>query len=356
MYKVALTIVTLLLLVLANHPKAHAAETAPAAVTSKTRGQIVNNPNKTVNATVARALSSQSSYLTTPISVYDVWFNMAVDTDGDGYYHQFEINFDVDTTRQSHSIYVIGELNGLTRQTLFQTEPYTLNGNSGSDTYQLTALLTDGYPASQYELILTIYDAETQAPLLQYDGQDNSQLQQLFLEDSGQESAQAAQLSLYEMSFELSDDRDQDGYYTTLRLAFDADAPGSQRWIYARISLIDGYGQWIEIHTTQPFAVTDYSSADRYATTIAMDYGINPEPYQLAVELYSAENHALLLSSNSPLSTPLKMESVDLDDAYGVTVEEEYYYAAGTGGGTGLLLLSALGILLLIRRYNKSEK
>ncbi|NIQ10086.1 MAG: hypothetical protein GWO08_09960, partial [Gammaproteobacteria bacterium] len=75
-----------------------------------------------------------------------------------------------------------------------------------------------------------------------------------------------------------------------------------------------------------------YSSSDRYYTRITLDYGFDPNRYQLAVQLYDANSGSLLLTSTTPASTALHMESVDWDnDEYVVVVEEEYY-ASGSGG------------------------
>ncbi|NIQ10085.1 MAG: hypothetical protein GWO08_09955, partial [Gammaproteobacteria bacterium] len=74
------------------------------------------------------------------------------------------------------------------------------------DSYQARILLTDGYPSDRYELSLTIYDADTDTVLQNYDNYDDSRLGDLYLEDSSRESAATNSLSIYEMSFELNGD------------------------------------------------------------------------------------------------------------------------------------------------------
>ncbi|AUM13542.1 choice-of-anchor H family protein [Ketobacter alkanivorans] len=364
MYKIPFTVVTLLLLILANHPQAHAAAadtaitaTPNTATGSKTKGQLVNNPSKTESTLNTRALSYQDASHSAhgSVSLYDIWFDMKSDIDGDGYYHQFDVSFDLDTHYNSQTIYVIAELNGLTTQTLFQTTPYTLYGNSGNDSYQANVLLTDGYPPHQYNLTLRVFDANSDELLLTYNTRDHNDANTLNLEDSQYESVSNHRLSLYELSYELRADYDSDGYYTELTVDFDADAPGAEQWIYARISLIDSYGQQHEISLSNDFMLYDYASNDAYSTQINLNHGFEPDTYQLIVELYDADTHALLLTSTTPPSARLRLESSDRDASYGVTVEEEYY-VAGSGGGAGMLLLTTLMILLILKRRYKSEK
>lgn len=356
MYRFAIAVVAFLILVMANHPQAMAAELNQSNGT-KTKAKQITNPNKTESGLNTRALNfSGASYDSAQsVSVYDVWFDMQEDSDGDGYYHRFDVNFDIDTVYNSQTIYVIAEITGSTSQTLFQTEPYTLNGNSGNDSYQVNVLLTEGYPAAQYELTLRIYDAANNELLLQYGAQDNNALYNLYLEDSSQEAFAGSSLSMYELAFELSEDYDADGYYTELAVSFDADTPGDNQWVYARVSLIDPYGQWRTIRTSSAFLLSGYNSSDRYSAHIVLDYGFDPETYQLAVELYDADNHNLLLTSTTPLSTPLHLESTEWDDSYSVIVEEEYY-ASASGGSTGMLMLTVLLALLILKRRYKSEK
>jgi len=364
MYKTAITIVTALLVILASHTEANAASldstSSNTSTTSsnngaKVRGTLTGNPDKTESNINIRSLNSYGSSAPA-VSVYDIWFNMTADSDGDGYYHQFDISFDIDTNVSSQRIYVTGELHGSTSQVLFQTDPYTLSGSSGSDTYQVRVLLTDGYATDQYELALNIYDADSGALLLQYDGVDDYRLNNLYLEDSSRESAYSAALSMYELSFELSNDLDGDGYYTDLAVQFDADAPGQQQWVYARISLLDSYGQWYEIKQTAAFMLNDYSSSDRYATRIMLDYGFAPDRYQLAIELYDADTNSLLLTSTSPQGTPVKVESADYDNAYYSVTVEESYYASGSGGSLDICMLVALVLVALVVGRRKSNK
>lgn len=352
MYKIAFVIVAGLLVILASNPQAQAATSTNVNAGSKFSGKIISNPDKGNSIAVARGFSAQAyGSNSNPVSVYDVWFSMLEDSDGDGYYHQFAVNFDIDTVYSQQEIYVVGELSAASQQILFQTEPYTLNGDSGNDSYQADVLLTDGYPSDQYELILSVYDADSGTLLLRYDGSHNSQLGRLYLEDNGWESVAQQGITLYQLSFELSGDQDGDGYYTDLSVELDADAPGQERWVYTRISLIDPYGNWNAISTSSAFALHGYNSSDRYTTHAVLDYGFDPATYQLGIEIYDANTEVLLLTNTTPLSTPVNMESTDwdADEYYEVYVEEEYS-ASGSGGSTSALLLLLLGGMWVVRR------
>lgn len=356
MYKLAIAIVTLLLIILSGHPTAQAATIDQQGSGTKVSSQLTNNPNKVAAPLNSRSLNAASYHSGVPeVRIYDAWLDMRADSDGDGYHHLFDITFDIDSIANGHSIYVIGELQGSSRQILFRTDPYTVNGGSGEDTYQVRVLLTDGYPPGQYQLILHVYDANSNNLLITYDGLDNHRLNNLFLEDSSWEGVHTDALSLYQLNFELSQDWDADGYYSRLTLQFDADAPGQLRWVYARISLIDPWGQWIVIRNSADFAIEDYSDNDRYQATIDLDYGIAAAGYQLAVELYDADTHTLLLTSTTPEYSPIQLESSEYEESYGVIVEEEYY-VSGSGGSFGVWSLLMMLMIVLTLRRQRSNK
>ena len=355
MQKVALVLVLLLVTILATHTQA---QTLPQ---QKTQGKIITNPNKKADAPFKTAQLQSGAYA--EISLYDIWFTMLTDNDGDGYYQKFEINFDLDTPYNAFDIYVVGKLG---EQILFQTDAFTLNNNSANDSYQTTVLLTQGYASAWYPLSLTVYDAQTQQPVAEFNTNNNELFTDLYLEDATADNQAAQSVSMYNLAYQLSEDWDNDGYFTQIAVEFDVDAPNQTRWIYAEVFLVDAYDHWHEIIRTQPFQIQHYNDSDRYQSTLTLDYGFDPQAYQLAVRVYDANNHNPILTSKSPNGTYANMESQNWDDDYlnqdstnedGVIVEEEYYYSSsGSGGSLNISLLIAMGLFAHALKRRSSRK
>src|SRR5690606_3646383 len=136
------------------------------APTAKFTGKTVANPNRAAASdqpgvtTLATARSIASGDV---VSLYDLWINFQRDNDGDGFYQQFEIFFDIGSRYSNTRIYVTGQRDSGATTPLLRTEPFTVSGASRSATYSATLLLTDGYPSTEYGLSLRGYDAQTDA-------------------------------------------------------------------------------------------------------------------------------------------------------------------------------------------------
>lgn len=328
------------------------------AAQQKFAGKIISNPERPAPESAPAGVEKSAATFTTAalssgdVSMYNVWFDFTRDDDGDGYYHQFNVSFDLDTRLSSASVYVTGQLNNGASTPLFRTDPFTLRGATGSDSYQATVLLTEGYPSTQYALTLRVYDAQTNALLFSYGPNSDSELAQLYLEDVSREAAYSNDLQLFQLDFTLSDDSDGDGYYTQADIRIDADAPGRIHSLYGKLYLIDRNGQWIYLKDTGNFTVSNYSHSDAVYTGFGLDGGFDPQRYKLAVELYDAYTHNLLLTSTTPDAAPVRMESMEYDNGY--YVEEYYYEEEHSGGSVQWLLLGAMTVLVL-RRTRKER-
>ncbi|MAR91538.1 MAG: hypothetical protein CML06_11755 [Pseudomonadales bacterium] len=344
MYKLAIAIVTFLLLLLVGHTQAAELMTSPGA---KVKGGLVTDSERAATPLQPRALHG-NTHSSPGLQLFAVDVELREDSDGDGYYHRFGVTLDLDLPFDSREIYVVGRL---AQRILFQTEPYTVAGVQGSDAYRVDVLLTEGYPAQRYSLSLEVYAADSEQLLQQFGAVEAPALGALYLEDQQQEAVQAQALSIYELAFELSQDWDGDGYYTDLALDLDADAPGRERWVYAEVSLLDTAGYGLPLRTSAPFLLRDYASNDRYRTALTLDYGYSPQAYRLRVDLYDADTHTLLLTGYSPNHTPLYMESLEWD-------EDAYYSDPGSrhGGSLSLWLLAAFCVLLMLARNARSDK
>ncbi|MEZ5505865.1 MAG: choice-of-anchor H family protein [Gammaproteobacteria bacterium] len=345
MKKPILLLLFVSLIVAALHNAAQAA-TDP---TAKFTGKTVANPNRdtTDDQPGANTLATGRSIAGgDTVGLYDLWIDFQRDNDGDGFYQQFEIFFDIDSRYSNTRIYVTGQLDNGATTPLFRTDPFTVNGATGSDTYSATVLLTDGYPSTDYALTLRVYDAQTNALMLTISPNQYPRLNQLFLEDAERDAVTNAALQLFEFAFTLLGDNDGDGYYTEAEIRLDVDAPQQTRSIYASLYLVDRHDEWIPLKNSSVVTVSGYSTFDVIRLDFALNGGFDPQAYRLGVQLHDAYTHTVLLTSTTPLSTPVRMESADYDSSYYV-VEEEYYYEEShhSGGSIGAGLLMMLGLL-----------
>ena len=282
------------------------------------------------------------------VGVYDVWFDMQTDNDGDGYYSKFKLNFDIDSRYNNHRIYVTGHLNNEASTPLFRTDPFSISGETGNDTYSATVLLTEGYPSSQYDLTLRIYDAQTNSLLLTWGPVQDGRMSQLFLEDSARDAVSSADVQVFELAYTLRDDRDGDGYFTSADVRIDVDAPYQSRSIYASLFLIDHHNNWIPLLDSTTTNINGFSNTDALRVDFVLDSGFDPQRYRLGAQIYDAWNHNLLVTATSPESTPLHMESIEYDT-------NGYYddHHSRSGGATGIVLLAGLALLWNQRRRQR---
>ena len=327
---------------------------------AKFTGKTLNNPHRddtggTDSDLSGKAVSGKAIANGDVIGMYDVWFDMQQDNDGDGFYQRFDVFFDIDSRYSNTRVYVTGQLNNGSTTPLFRTDPFTINGATGSDTYSATVLLTQGYPSSQYDLTLKIYDAQTNALMLIWGPQQDGQMTQLFLEDAERDAVSNAPIQLFEFAYTLQLDGDGDGYYTEADVSLDVDAPQQTVTLYASLYLIDSNGEWIPLKNSNTFTVTGYSAFDKITLGFGLSSGFDPQNYRLGVKLHDAYSHTLLLTATTPNSTPVRMESVDYDNDYYV-VEEYYYEEDHHGGSTGILLLIGLAALLTLKYRNQKNQ
>lgn len=368
MYKIAFLLITLLIGILAGHSKAFAESPLQPEATqphTKTKGKLTPNPHRTDSTVISPRIMTALYQSDTGIVLNDIWIDWQRDNDGDGYHAKFNIGFDFDAPHDEKSIYVIGHIRGQEDsedvRTLFQTEPYHIRQVSGTDAYLMTVLLTEGYPAAPYHITLSVYDANNDTLLHEFDGNDASLLYGAYLEDAVEDNpttsavAQASHIELYELAFSLYDDLDYDGYYTRLELSVDVDAPDDTRWIYGQLYLIDEYGHHHHVRTTQEFRVSHYNESDRYFLDIILDSGFEPQNYQIMMELYDADNHNLLLISHAPANAPAHMESLDWDSTTEVVIVEETH-TSGSGGSLSILTWLALFLIGLSRLRHPARK
>lgn len=120
----------------------------------------------------------------------DFWFYLAdvdlyADDDRDGFYSGVDLLFDVDTYYSVADIYAVAylSLEGGPWEEYAVTEDFTIFGSSGTDDYVIVTDLVTGYPTGDYDILVEIFDADTNDFLAFIGPEDTSELAFLPLED-----------------------------------------------------------------------------------------------------------------------------------------------------------------------------
>ena len=164
---------------------------------------------------------------------------------------------------------------------------------------------------------------------------------------------------IYDANVELFDDYDGDGYFTYLRVTFDADSIYTQHWVYARLFLtLDGIN-WDEYHITNDFLIEGSSDFDDYEVETELVAGFQPGLYDALIELYDADlGH--FLGEFGPLQSSafslLPLEDIDNDTVQPVVVVTTEHGGGGASGALTLFGLAAFALhAVFVRRGRRNE-
>jgi hypothetical protein len=115
--------------------------------------------------------------------IYDAWVEFNSDRDYDGYYHSFTLEFDADSYFGSVAVYARLYL---ARDEVFQeyhtTSVFIIQGDDDSDALVVESELLSGFKPGDYELLVELYDANTDELVAVYDGYEDADLSLLPLE------------------------------------------------------------------------------------------------------------------------------------------------------------------------------
>ncbi len=92
-------------------------------------------------------------------SIYDANVSLLSDLDFDGYYHAFNVDFDVDVSYETATVYAklyLSRDGGPWRQ-YHTTALFNIDGNNYGDAYEVTTELIDAYPPGYYRILIEVY-------------------------------------------------------------------------------------------------------------------------------------------------------------------------------------------------------
>lgn len=115
--------------------------------------------------------------------IFDAWVTFDIDADFDGYYSGFSLEFDADTIYSVADVYARLYLSrGDVYEEYHTSSVFAINGDSSQDSLIVESDLLSGFPSSDYDLLIELYDAYTDELVAIFDGYNDADLTLLPLE------------------------------------------------------------------------------------------------------------------------------------------------------------------------------
>ena len=153
---------------------------------------------------------------------------------------------------------------------------------------------------------------------------------------------------IYDAETRLSHDEDADGFYSLLKITFDADVDLGSSEVYAMLYLSYEGGPWNHYYSTDIFPIHEDASHDQYEVVTQLLEGYSSGYYDILIELYEADSDLHVASFG-----PYEDEALSVLPLEDQRRDRVYVHSHGGGGGYG-----AVGLILLLfagitRRLNK---
>jgi hypothetical protein len=309
----------------------------------------------------SEAMSSRSSYF----QIYDAGSSLRSDRDRDGYHSEFQIRFDADSFVGDARVYArlyIRRVGDVDWQLYHTTDDFWIYGESDTDDYYVTTTLDDGFPTSEYDVLIDLYEVGQSGIVATIDSSDDADLLGLPLEESGLDvPIDIPGYHIGNVSTTLLIDSDGDDYFSRFRITFDPDADFDGTYVYATFWVRPQGGDWIKEHVSEDFLVDSSGTDDVYSLTADWVSGYPTADYDVQIDLHDAATDGLVASAGSerPELSRIPLEDQGRDTRVnspppsgggGDTSSREH------GGGAMTLWLSfALSLLALGRRLSRAK-
>ncbi len=121
--------------------------------------------------------------------VYEATTDAFADRDADGYFRYLRVRFDVDSIYTSSWVYaeIYLSADGNSWEHLYSTQDFEVFGSDPEDDYEVETELVSGYVAGLYDVLIEIYDADTDELVDEFGPNESSDFSMLPLEDAGRD-------------------------------------------------------------------------------------------------------------------------------------------------------------------------
>ena len=140
--------------------------------------------------TAAGSAKSSQKLLTSGESwIYDARTDLFGDADGDGYYRFLRVQLDADTIHTYAYVYaeIYLSADGTAWEHLYSTQDFSIWGTDDEDDYEIETELVSGYSTGSYDVLVELYDADSDEFLDEFGPNDSPLFSLVALEDSGRD-------------------------------------------------------------------------------------------------------------------------------------------------------------------------
>ncbi|MBL4795104.1 MAG: choice-of-anchor H family protein [Pseudomonadales bacterium] len=264
------------------------------------------------------AFAAEQQYSTLQHSdtyIYDAWTELNSDLDGDSYYQNFTLFIHADTHNESASLYAKIYLKGSSEEAyLATTDTFTISSDESSDHYEFNVHLVQYHSRDYYQVIIDLYDANTDEFLSTYS--NDPDLWDLPLESESLDVLYTQTLSLFEFDISPIHDYDADGYSRDYNFYLDLDINTGSQTVYVELLSRSFGGHWEQETITHSFTVSGQSSADSISMDIQWTNGHYPDEYEFMINVYSLADNSLTLSSRENYTYLLESNDYDHSEHY----------------------------------------
>jgi len=162
-----------------------------------------------------------------------------------------------------------------------------------------------------------------------------------------------ADFAIYGATTLLQEDYDNDGFYQTFSVIFDADiysyTDNQYSEVYALLYISKNGGPWTHYYSTDTFSIEGNSNLDEYEVITTLVSGYSSDYYDVLIDLYQVGYSDIVASYSSDDSNALyalPIESADFDEPYSEPYVEVIEVHGGSMVWLGLCLLGAYFIRL----------
>jgi hypothetical protein len=121
--------------------------------------------------------------------VYEATTDTFADRDADGYFRFLRVQLDVDSIFASDWVYaeIYLSADGNAWEHLYSTQDFEVFGSDPEDDYEVETELVSGYAAGLYDVLIELYDADTNELLDEYGPNESPEFSLLPLEDASRD-------------------------------------------------------------------------------------------------------------------------------------------------------------------------
>ncbi|NVJ61223.1 MAG: GlyGly-CTERM sorting domain-containing protein [Gammaproteobacteria bacterium] len=294
--------------------------------------------------------------------VYDAYSYLIDDADGDGFYSEFEIQFDADTIYDFAELYAVMYIsrNGGPWIEYHVTNVFDVFGESGTDDYSVTTVLNFDYPTDEYDILIDLYEYGYAGVVATYSSEDDFDLAYLPLEDRLNEDVYDSGYWFYDIQLDLLDDFDNDGFYSSFGLGFDIDSDFQSSEVYVEVLFLNEFDEWELEYTSNDITIEGNSTLDRVQLEFEWNSGYPTGYYDFLIVVRDALSNEILTEASTEFDDlyAVPLESLDRDDTPngggsnngGGSGSSTSYESGGSLPPWGLVMLLPM---LLLRRKSK---